>query len=45
MADARRSVSGNGFYYLVAARNACGVGSWGRDSTGLERLAPDGPCD
>jgi hypothetical protein len=30
---------GRGYYYLVRATNACGVGSWGRTSADVERVA------
>jgi hypothetical protein len=33
---------GSGVYYLVRGRNACGLGSWGRDSQGIERAS--GAC-
>jgi hypothetical protein len=34
---------GDGFYYLVRARNACGAGAYGTASSGAERL-PVLPC-
>jgi hypothetical protein len=30
---------GTGFYYLVRARNACGVGTYGFASAGAERVS------
>ncbi len=36
-ADADAPSPGAGFYYLVQARNACGVGGWGSDSSGAAR--------
>ena len=35
--DATLPPAGTGVYYLVRGRNACGAGSWGRDSDGFER--------
>jgi hypothetical protein len=35
--DASLPPAGTGTYYIVRARNACGQGSWGRDSDGRER--------
>jgi photosystem II stability/assembly factor-like uncharacterized protein len=34
--------SGSGVYYLVRGRNRCGLGSWGKDSAGVERAS--GAC-
>jgi len=33
--------AGSAYYYLVRAENACGAGSWGQDSDGLERVGVD----
>jgi hypothetical protein len=33
--------AGGAFFYLVRAENPCGAGSWGQDSTGLERAGID----
>jgi hypothetical protein len=35
--------AGSGVYYLVRGRNSCGIGSWGRDSQGVERVSPACP--
>jgi hypothetical protein len=44
--DARLTgISGDGFWYLARARNACGATSWGRDSAGVDRLLPLGACN
>jgi hypothetical protein len=34
---------GDGYYYLVRSENACGSGSYGQSTSGLERL-PGDPC-
>jgi photosystem II stability/assembly factor-like uncharacterized protein len=35
--------TGAGIYYVVRGRNACGAGTWGRDSAGRERTPPACP--
>ncbi len=35
--------AGSGVYYLVRGRNACGIGTWGFDSTGAPRSSPACP--
>ena len=35
--DGLRPAAGLAFLYLVRGGNTCGVGSWGRDSEGVER--------
>lgn len=42
--DARRASASDGYYYIVRAVNACGAGSWGSDSFGVERMPANGPC-
>jgi hypothetical protein len=39
--DPALPAAGSAFYYLVRAENACGAGSWGFDSDGIERVAID----
>jgi hypothetical protein len=34
---------GDGFYYVVRGRNACGAGGWGADSAGTPRAHADCP--
>jgi len=36
--DAEIPAVGAGFYYLVRGDNLCGIGSWGRNSAGVERV-------
>jgi hypothetical protein len=38
VADPESPAAGEGFFYLVAARNGCGTGGWGRGSNDTERL-------
>ena len=40
--DATVPAPSEGFYYLVRARNACGIGTWGNSSAGLPRAS--GAC-
>lgn len=40
--DAAQPAPGTGFRYLVRGRNACGAGSWGKDSGGADRSS--GAC-
>ncbi len=35
--DATQPVIGEGFYYVVKARNGCGEAGWGADGSGMER--------
>jgi photosystem II stability/assembly factor-like uncharacterized protein len=37
--DAAAPAQADGFYYLVRARNPCGIGTWGADSLGDPRLS------
>jgi len=39
--DSRRSVSSDGWWYLVKGENACGDSPWGNDSFGVQRNMPD----
>jgi len=39
LTDATEPVEGVGFYYLVRGQNACGTGTFGTGSGGLERPA------
>jgi subtilisin family serine protease len=36
--NAQLPAAGRAFYYVVQARNACGAGGWGADSTGASRV-------
>lgn len=42
LTDGTSSATGQGAYYFIRARNACGAGSWGRTSAGGER--PSSAC-
>jgi hypothetical protein len=36
--DPQSPAAGDGYYYLVSARNACGIGGWGTTSAGVSRV-------
>ena len=43
LSDPQEPSPGAGFFYLVRARNTCGDGGWGKDSSGAPRLSPGCP--